>query len=565
MTIVLLTYTRLPCARALDYPEGEVIPQGPYEEGDAQPVGSPWKSLVGMDVNPGPASSNPKFLGVMNHVLYFAANGGAGEYLWRSNGTASGTYVVKEVQPVVEAVRFLGGVVRNGVLYFAAENPQGGDGIELYRSEGTSSSTELLKEIYPGAGSSNPRFFTLYKDEVYFVANTELYGAQIWKTDGTPDGTVQVSNIGSNENFTSIIDELSYNAPTNLLLFVGYHSCCGMELWKSNGTSEGTQLVKDINPGSANAFLPPYAGGYKLTRDPNGPFLFNARTAMNGSEPWVSDGTESGTKMLRNISSNGDSFSTDFVHASGFSFFLASPGPSGAKLWRTNGTPEATTEVFLDPSPSFPNVPKSLVSGNGIVYFRYPQSSLEELWRTDTGFTLGFPLTTINPTSRAEIQGVTTLGKYAFFSAYNEEVGQEIWRTTGEFGPDGQAVVDRLTNKTIDRWAAIPYTQTIARVGCHLIFNGYHGGTFSENELGIVKYVCECGDGVVDPNEECDDGNENDYDSCDSQCHTNGGGGHVCPNGGIVVRDPLTGDFPTCPNAPSGGNKNIPKGKSLLY
>ncbi len=70
--------------------------------------------------------------------------------------------------------------------------------------------------------------------------------------------------------------------------FSAWERLHGKELWKSDGTSDGTQLIKDINPGSDNS--DPYQF-YNL----NGTLFFSAEEPSAGRELWKSNGTESGT------------------------------------------------------------------------------------------------------------------------------------------------------------------------------------------------------------------------------------------------------------------------------
>ena len=74
-----------------------------------------------------------------------------------------------------------------------------------------------------------------------------------------------------------------------MLFFVASDLSNGRELWKSDGSADGTTLVKDISPGLANScprFLEPV----------NGVLFFNANGQL-----WKSDGTESGTILVKNF------------------------------------------------------------------------------------------------------------------------------------------------------------------------------------------------------------------------------------------------------------------------
>src|SRR5436305_1000544 len=72
----------------------------------------------------------------------------------------------------------------------------------------------------------------------------------------------------------------------------------GRELWSTDGTDTGTQLVKDINPGPAASNWG--SAGQVLARVGDR-FVFAADDGGHGSELWISDGTADGTQMLKDI------------------------------------------------------------------------------------------------------------------------------------------------------------------------------------------------------------------------------------------------------------------------
>src|SRR5438874_11456368 len=70
-----------------------------------------------------------------------------------------------------------------------------------------------------------------------------MSGIELWKSDGTALGTVQVKDINLSgdsfpSGFTVFNNELYFSADGGT----------GFELWKTNGTPGNAALVKDINP-----------------------------------------------------------------------------------------------------------------------------------------------------------------------------------------------------------------------------------------------------------------------------------------------------------------------------
>ena len=122
--------------------------------------------------------------------------------------------------------------------------------VNLARAAGPEPS--LVKDIYPGTVgpypyNSSPNFLTDVKGTLFFIANDDPTGNELWKSDGTAAGTVLVKDIypgpeGSRSVFLTDVN--------GTLFFRADDGITGNELWKSYGTAAGTVLVKDIWPGT---------------------------------------------------------------------------------------------------------------------------------------------------------------------------------------------------------------------------------------------------------------------------------------------------------------------------
>jgi ELWxxDGT repeat protein len=130
-------------------------------------------------------SGNPRSYAVAGGKYFFYAVDGSSYYyasLWVTDGTPGGTFPL-----------LTGGSVRatdvhlavGGVLYFAAEDDE--HGTELWRSDGTPGGTYLVADLRPSPYSSNPHSLTVFKGALYFSADGPNGGA-LWKTDGTAAG-----------------------------------------------------------------------------------------------------------------------------------------------------------------------------------------------------------------------------------------------------------------------------------------------------------------------------------------------------------------------------------------
>ncbi len=158
----------------------------------------------------------------------------------------------------------------------------------------------------------------------------------IWVTDGTPEASKPLAVNVKQVPYTKCV------LLANKLCFVGVNGL-GEELWITDGTVQGTKLVKDINPGAVSA-------------SPFNLFVFNNRLFFYasspgyGSEPWISDGTEAGTGLLADMTP-GPAYSTGefFAVLQGELFFFRyhtiAMFRTELELWKTNGTAAGTKRV----------------------------------------------------------------------------------------------------------------------------------------------------------------------------------------------------------------------------
>src|SRR5262245_29423240 len=141
-------------------------------------------------------------------------------------------------------------VVIGSTAYFTAED--GVHGIELWKSDGTAAGTMLVKDIIPGSASSvtEPSFLTNVNGTLFFTASDGTHGRELWKSDGTAAGTVLVKDIvaGSGSSGPGLLANVN-----GTLFFRAFDAKRGSELWKSDGTAAGTTLVKDIKPKSGGS------------------------------------------------------------------------------------------------------------------------------------------------------------------------------------------------------------------------------------------------------------------------------------------------------------------------
>lgn len=238
------------------------------------------------DINSGTGSSDPDKYAtpvVLNGIVFFVADNGInGDELWKSDGTTAGTVMVKDIYPGLPASFPQLLTVMNGYVYFRAND--GGHGVELWKSDGTAAGTTQVKDILTGIkASSDPTQLTVFNNALYFSATNgqTANGRELWKTDGTSAGTVMVKDIFPSFNGSN---PSNLHVSFNKLYFMANDGFRGPELWGSDGTSAGTTLIKEFEPGSGGS-IP------SIFIDANGKIFVLATTSTAGKELWVSTGT----------------------------------------------------------------------------------------------------------------------------------------------------------------------------------------------------------------------------------------------------------------------------------
>ena len=342
------------------------------------------------DINVGIGDSYPHSFVTLGNYLYFAANDGTGEEVWRTDGTT--TTLVKDVRNESSQQNYLDIVVFGNYIYFAADDGTG-DGVELWRTDGTRDGTKLFKEIYDETAepsSSTPEQFMVANNRLYFIADDGIHGRELWSTDGTVLGTNIVRDIREASS-NAEIREFAPSGP--YLYFSADDGIHGREIWRTDGTLLGTILLKDINVRPEESSNPRALTAF------NGAVYFQAYSFPYGTELWRTDGTVLGTELVKDINqtfrlhgrpgASSDPFG--FTAFGGYLYFAADDGIYGSELWRTNGTTVGTTLVaninttvgvtVIPAVPDFGSTPDLFTPIGDYLYFRANDGGAGKLWR----------------------------------------------------------------------------------------------------------------------------------------------------------------------------------------
>jgi uncharacterized delta-60 repeat protein len=388
------------------------------------------------------ATGGPATSASLGDVLLFSANNGslngaAGAELWRTDGTPEGTALLADINTGTSANGNLssspgGFVVMNGVAYFAATDAT--TGRELWRSDGTAEGTFRVRDINSTSGTSpasyngsNPANLAVVGDTLYFTAADGTHPVGLWKSDGTEEGTTLVT--------TAPVRVSRLTAVGDTLFFSASDAANGIELWKSDGTAEGTVVVKDVVAGT-NSSLPA-----SLT-DFNGKLAFVATTSSAQPQLFLSDGTPEGTAVVKTLNTFATAGApiTNLTVAGPTLYFVATTVEYGHEVWRTDGTADGTTLVAdLGPgnAGSAPNNLRVLPNGE-IVFSAFVNDDAgnyvgSELYRSDgtaAGTGLLADINVGGAGSNPVPLAVTGDGRL-YFRASNPANGTELYVTDG--------------------------------------------------------------------------------------------------------------------------------------
>ncbi|GHN02434.1 hypothetical protein WSM22_39230 [Cytophagales bacterium WSM2-2] len=204
----------------------------------------------------------------------------------------------------------------------------------------------------------------------------------------------------------------------------------GIELWRTDGTTGGTAMVKDINTSSAGASSLP--GNFVNV---NGTVYFTANDGTNGVELWRSDGTAMGTVMVANINTAAASSSPTNLTAIGTKlYFSATTATNGTELYVWDGmVATLVKDIKTTPTPASSSGPSNLVNVNGTLFFTADDGNVGiELWKSD-GTTGGTVLVKNidGASTSSSLANLTAVGSTLFFSAATAASGVELYKSDG--------------------------------------------------------------------------------------------------------------------------------------
>ena len=373
------------------------------------------------DINTVPITAASPEVVAGNSVYFAGVDFTNGQELWKSDGTVSGTHIVKDINPGAADSAPANLNADGSSVYFSATD--GKAPLELWKSDGTESGTALVSTL-GGDWSFSPQMVPV-GNMLFF----QLYDAgrtQLWKTDGTPAGTVMLQECPYYSS--DYVTQFRAAAVGNELYFIVNFYTAGDQLWKTDGTTAGTVLVSNPAPGSFMYNLTPFEG--KL--------LYTVTDYKSGQgNVWISDGSTAGTQPLSSFSLASGAHLTDLVASGNRGFFRVwYPAGGDGQIWTTDGTP-ADTGLLRDTGPDLaqPGYPRLMASGGNLFFTANDDS---EIWRF-SAITHAF---TQLATGLSHVSQLTGSSGIAYFNLTSSTASQ-IWKSDGT--PQGTGSVPGTT------------------------------------------------------------------------------------------------------------------------
>ncbi|MGF1557140.1 T9SS type A sorting domain-containing protein [Paucihalobacter sp.] len=368
-----------------------------------------------VDINPGTGSSNVSISqsSVIDGVLYFRA-AHTPHTVWRTDGTPQGTFPhINNVQifdpnsfvkcnefilfaskiggndnlwrlwrmtefvdselPIINTFdgKVINNVTINSIIslnettvMFGANTNE--DGWAIFGTTGAT--TDLIIDLYQGNNSTYNNFTQINSPKnidgkLYFTGFQEATGFEPWTSMGSASTTNLLKDILVSPTVNSTSSPIHWTKAGNTIYFSAFDGINGRELWKTNGSSSGTLLVKDIHPGNNSNF-----GPFALTEF-NNQLYFLQNNGTNGTQIWKSNGTEESTTMVSNTQIISSVSNPSFDKADNKLFFSGFSPLYGNELFMIDQNDEITLVADINPGINGSD-PGFVIEYNGYIYFQ---------------------------------------------------------------------------------------------------------------------------------------------------------------------------------------------------
>ena len=415
--------------------------------------GTPQGTRLLRDVCPGPCSSAPQPVKTFQGRLYFVAlEPDGGDRLWSTDGTPEGTRRMSGAR--VERRWGSGFFIVGDRLLFTAED--GEAGWEVWQTDGTEAGTVPVTDFQGLPWNEQEGIHgAVLNGELYFNADDGVHGSELWNTDGLVADINQTDLGGS---FPTALRPMG-----NQVVFVVQKD---LELWRSDGTAEGTVLIRAFGPEEADGARPT-----EVFAEAGGMLFYFASSTGGDFVPWRTDGTAAGTFRLTEEGVPGCCRLPEMEAVGSTVFFGLRDEEHGRELWASDGTREGTRRVRDLVPGVHDSEPADLTAFQGRLYFTAgPAPTDRRLWTSDGTEAGTVPVLDLN-TGSARALFTVHAGRLWFFADGGGGQGRELWST------DGTAAGTRLEVEFVPGPGSFLAT-SMNSLGDRLVVSFNHGGTW---------------------------------------------------------------------------------------
>lgn len=381
---------------------------------NASPVAS---AITITDVNGGKTWAGDKLSGEYSYTDAESDAEGKTTYRWLIDGkvvsstksyisskTDAGKSITFEVTPVATTGTKLGRAVTSELaikrdLHFFTANTQTLYN-QLFVTDGTEAGTINLEVKLPNNAGKPVKL----GDKWYFASlNSDSSAIFVTSTDGTIAGT-QLFSEGPNVSTPYAFTEFKGN-----LYFSGRDEQHGAELWKTDGTEAGTKMFFETDASSNSGR--PLSGAPATLIVAGDQLFFSAYQRSQGRTLWVTDGDDKTQSFHKWEQNTGFNIKTLF----GFKGSLYFVDPFRGKLWKTNGTSAGTAELDLERKSK--SAHGFIAMGENFFFIDSATGSNSSIWVSD-GIT-NKPLRHSDHT-KGQTYGLTAFNEKVYFTSEQE-------------------------------------------------------------------------------------------------------------------------------------------------
>lgn len=374
------------------------------------------------DIFPGTQSSYPRNLLEVDGLVYFTAEVSQDTFrLWRTDGTINGTTQIANIDVVPTApLRKFG----DQLLFISPDSIQGG---KIWISDGSSTGTRQLSNLAPDHTLTQDSTFSFASEVVNGLAifaarpgpTGNLLPHEVWATDGSDAGTVQLTNLATNFNsqHTSMDGFTFYNGFV-YFWFSDRQNASATSLWKTDGSIAGTQEVANYTLEGTGGHILGVSDGSLFYVTPSDNLLrFDGSTLA--------------------INAPGASQPTNLVSTPQGTYFKSN-NLAQQTLWRIESASASATAIFSADAKQIDVLPWAY---NDRLVYTYDG----DLWQVN-GSVSSQLFDTTEPSRSTALVNLGPPGAKLFFAAEDTQYGNELRSTNGT--PQGTELVANLVAET---------------------------------------------------------------------------------------------------------------------